>query len=94
MSEPRPNRMFIIGMTQDDAVTEIVSAGDNRETARAATKTITDLLLGANLTPLQAQAVLVRAWRNVQVYGRLTPNRQESQDHAPIRQETAIQPQE
>ena len=38
MSEPRPNRMFIIGMTQDDAVTEIVSAGDNRETARAASK--------------------------------------------------------
>lgn len=47
---------------------------------------VRDILLAANLTPLQAQAVLVRAWAQVQTTGMISPLRLASQDQEPSHQ--------
>lgn len=58
-----------IGMGQDAAKFEIDHA-DSR--VRALAHEITERLLQEGLTPLQAQAVLVRAWAGVQSQGVLS----------------------
>lgn len=80
----RPGRVFCqISMPHEDAFRELNSAGKAAAACFAAIEVIENVLLQSGLTPLQAQAVLVIAWRKVQLNGYLTPSRQESRDHEP-----------
>lgn len=69
-------RFLPLAMGQKEAFAELESAGKEKAAAYDTVNQITNLLLQNNLTPLQAQAVLVRAWRNVQLNGRLNLPRQ------------------
>lgn len=93
MNEVRPNRLFHqLSMSHEDAYRELQSAGEAKSTMCKAVSQITELLLEANLTPLQAQAVLVGAWRKIQMTGHLSPIRQETPGQEPNRQREAQRP--
>lgn len=64
-----------IALSQEAAKRELEYARDHDNVqTNSLVREVSEVLLRANLTPLQAQAVLVRAWARVQAKGRISPD--------------------
>lgn len=68
MEEKKPRAYMPITLSLDEAALEVRNTENGRELADS----ICAQLLNASVTPLQAQAILVRAWVRVQKNGFLS----------------------